>query len=230
MKFRDSILAVPVVLAAALALTNCSDDNQRANGNTGGAPGGSGGSSTGGAPLGTGGLGTGGASAGSGGVSGGGSAGFSGGGSSGASGGGTGGLGTGGASAGSGGVSGGGSSGASGGGAGGGVPATFETVKNVIAMSCSMGTPCHTEPGNPLQMAVNDQLYATLTSHMTEHCGPLIKKGSPQESAFVRLMKGPCGGTDRMPYIVCSSDEDEACIAPNVIAAIEQWIASGAPM
>jgi hypothetical protein len=64
---------------------------------------------------------------------------------------------------------------------------------------------------------------------VTEHCGVVVKPGFPQESAIVRLLKGPCGETDRMPFGKCFADGDEGCIAPDYIAAIEKWIANGAP-
>jgi hypothetical protein len=142
--------------------------------------------------------------------------------------------GTGGGSAGTsagGGVAGGlgGTSGGSAGMSGGAViEPSFNTLKGVIQTSCFGGL-CHDLPENPLKLTVNDQLYTTLTTHMTEHCGAVVKPGFPQESALVRLLKGPCGETDRMPFGKCFVDGDEGCIVPEYIVAIEQWIANGAP-
>jgi hypothetical protein len=118
--------------------------------------------------------------------------------------------------------------GAAGNAAGAEVSATFATLKSLIPISCFGGV-CHDLPEHPLKLKVDDQLYATLTTHMTETCGPLIKAGSPQDSALVKLLKGPCNGTDRMPLGKCFADGDEGCVPPASIAAIEQWIAKGAP-
>jgi hypothetical protein len=106
--------------------------------------------------------------------------------------------------------------------------ASFGTLKNIIQMSCFGGL-CHDLPEHPLQLKLDDKLYKTLTTHVTQDCGPLMKPGSPQDSALVKLLKGPCGETARMPLDKCSQDGDEACVTPANIALIEQWIASGAP-
>jgi len=126
-------------------------------------------------------------------------------------------------------LAGGGGAGAAAGSAGSGeVPATFATIKSLIPTSCFGGV-CHDLPEHPLKLKVDDELYATLTGHTTETCGPLIKAGSPQDSALVKLLKGPCNGTDRMPLGKCFADGDEGCVPPAYVAAIEQWIANGAP-
>jgi hypothetical protein len=134
-------------------------------------------------------------------------------------------------------VGGGGAGGSSAGVASGGTPGgtaavavepSFNTLKSIIPMSCFGGL-CHDLPENPLQLKLDDKLYATLTSHVTEHCGPVIKPGSPQDSAIIKLLKGPCGETDRMPFGKCFQDGDEGCISPDNIAALEKWIANGAP-
>jgi hypothetical protein len=140
---------------------------------------------------------------------------------------GAGGSGAGAGAGGTGGLSGtgGGSAGMSGGAA---LEASFNTLKGVIQTSCFGGL-CHDLPENPLKLTVNDQLYTILTTHMTEQCGLVVKPGFPEESALVRLLKGPCGETDRMPFGKCYADGDEGCIAPEYIAAIEKWIANGAP-
>lgn len=132
-----------------------------------------------------------------------------------------------------GGTAGGGSGGQAGaGGSGGGgaaaIEPSFNTLKSIIQMSCFGGL-CHDLPENPLQLTVNDGLHMRLTTYTTEHCGPLLKPGAPQDSALVKLLKGPCGETDRMPYGKCFEDADEGCVRPEQIAAIEKWIANGAP-
>jgi hypothetical protein len=108
------------------------------------------------------------------------------------------------------------------------IEASFNTFKSIIPTSCFGGL-CHDLPENPLHLTVNDGLYARLTTHVTKNCGPVIKPGSPQDSALVKLLKGPCGETDRMPFGKCFEDGDEGCITPEYIAAIEKWIANGAP-
>ena len=114
-------------------------------------------------------------------------------------------------------------------GSGGSAPQpTFEGVKTMIQGSCFGGL-CHDLTEHPLKLKLDDALYTTLTTYSTKHCGPLVKIGSPQESALVKLLKGPCGETERMPYGKCVQDGDEGCVSPEVIAAIEQWIMSGAP-
>ncbi len=123
------------------------------------------------------------------------------------------------------------SSGGGGGAAGSGGSApqpTFEGVKTMIQSSCFGGL-CHDLAEHPLKLKLDDALYTTLTTYSTKHCGPLVKVGSPQESALVKLLKGPCGETERMPYGKCNQDGDEGCVSPETIAALEQWITSGAP-
>jgi hypothetical protein len=111
---------------------------------------------------------------------------------------------------------------------GGALEPTFAMVKGMIQSSCFGGL-CHDLAEHPLQLKIDDKLYATLTTFQTETCGPLVKVGSPAESALVKLLKGPCGEIDRMPYGKCNQDGDEGCVSPATIAALEQWITQGAP-
>ncbi|MDF3065179.1 MAG: putative exported protein [Polyangiaceae bacterium] len=149
----------------------------------------------------------------------------------GAAGGGAGGGTAGGGSAGSGGGGSGGVGTAGAGGSGGSglpeVPATFETVKRVVGLSC-FGAPCHDEPGSPLQMKPLENLITTLKGHTTEDCGPALTPGNPANSAFVKLLKADCGMTARMPLGKCFDDGDPGCVPPEDIAAIEKWIQNGA--
>jgi hypothetical protein len=101
-------------------------------------------------------------------------------------------------------------------------------LQGVIKTSCFGGV-CHDLPEHPFRLILDDKLYTTLTTHVTKTCGPVVKPGSPQDSALVKLLKGPCGETERMPYNKCVEDTDEGCVRPEYIAAIEQWIAKGAP-
>jgi hypothetical protein len=194
-----ALLATPALLTAVLLLANCGTENLPATPSSGGAT--MAGSSPGGSASSAG-------AAGSSAVAGGGGAGL----------GGSGGTSTAGAA----GSSGGGGSG------GGAIEPTFSMLKGVIQTSC-FGSVCHDLSEHTLPLKVDDKLYTTLTTHMTKTCGPVVKPGSPQDSALVKLLKGPCGETDRMPYGKCNQDGDEGCISPEIIAAIEKWIANGAP-
>ncbi|WP_437603933.1 hypothetical protein [Sorangium sp. So ce590] len=104
---------------------------------------------------------------------------------------------------------------------------TFETVKFVIENVTCFGAGCHNDDMNPLDLMINEELHTTITSHMSKNCGPLVNLGNPQESALVKVLKGPCGSTPRMP-LECVNDEDQACVPPDYIEAITQWIADGA--
>jgi hypothetical protein len=193
------LLATPALLAVVLLLANCGAENLPDTPNSGGAA--MAGSSPGGSASSAGAAGS--SAVGSGGAAGlGGSSGTSTGGAAGSS---------------------------SGGGAGGGaIEPTFGMIKGLIQTSC-FGSVCHDLSEHTLPLKVDDKLYTTLTTHMTKNCGPVVKQGSPQDSALVKLLKGPCGETDRMPYGKCNQDGDEGCISPEIIAAIEKWIANGAP-
>ena len=196
-----SLLAAPALVVAVLLLANCGGENLPDTPSGGGAA--MAGSSPGSASS----AGAAGSSA----VGGAGAAAL----------GGTSGTSTGGA----GGSSGGGGASGAGGGA---IEPTFGMIKGLIQTSCFGGV-CHDLSEHTLPLTVDDKLYTTLTTHMTKHCGPVVKPGSPQDSALVKLLKGPCGETDRMPYGKCNQDGDEGCISPDIIAAIEKWIANGAP-
>jgi hypothetical protein len=209
MKSRDSLLAALPVFAfvASLGAANlgCSADNVAGGGGSAGTAGSTAGAS--GSPT----AGAGGSTAGSAGS--GGSAGSSAGAPSGGGG--------------AGGAGGGGGGGGAGGGGGMAVEASFNTLKSIIQMSCFGGL-CHDLPEHPLQLKVDDKLYTTLTTHMTDGCGILVKPGSPQESALIKLLKGPCGDIERMPSGKCFVDGDEGCVSPEKIAALEEWITQGA--
>lgn len=98
-------------------------------------------------------------------------------------------------------------------------------------MPCA-AAPCHAvggmaPPGNPLTLQNTPDLYANLTAYVARDCGNLrlVNPGKPEESALLKILKGPCGAVPRMPYM-CS---DDACIPDEYIAAISQWIANCAP-
>ena len=216
MKLLSSHLVVPAFLAALSSLAACSSDNSGAGNSAGSSPGGANGKA-GSAGSSVGGAGAAGAAAA---VAGGGAGGASAGASStaGTSAGGTGGL------------------GAAGGGTAGGVAieASFAMVKDMINATC-FGNGCHSQEGNPLQMKIDDKLYGTLTTHVTENCGKLINTASPADSAIVKLLKADCGTapkiTPRMPWDKCFDGDVDSdfCVSPAKIAAIQAWIAKGAP-
>ncbi|WP_437493993.1 hypothetical protein WME75_21615 [Sorangium sp. So ce1014] len=103
---------------------------------------------------------------------------------------------------------------------------TFETVKYVAQSAC-FGAGCHNDDMNRLNLMIKEELHTTITSHISKNCGPLVNVGNPQESAIIKVLKGPCGGTPRMP-LECINDGDAACVPPDYIEAITQWIADGA--
>jgi hypothetical protein len=225
MNARFQAFASATTVAAFFTLMGCSDaqDSIRDDGNAGGA--GAGGTSGGSAGvggggsggIGTGGGGTGGAGTGGGGAGGGGAGGLAGGA------GGTAGTGGGGAG-------GGGAGGASGGGSGGtsAYPATFQTAKDLFQSSygCS-GSDCHGGNSHTVKLQDNAELYTNLTTHVSVDCGNLkvVEPGQPANSALIKILKGPCGSTPRMPY-GCT---EEGCVPTDVVTALETWIANGAP-
>jgi hypothetical protein len=122
-----------------------------------------------------------------------------------------------------------------GGGSGGaGIPPTFATFKYVVTNTnppC-VASDCHgMGTANPLTLAVDDGLYMRLTTTMVPNCGniPVITPGNTQRSALVMLLKGPCGDTPRMPNGCVEDEFGSNCLPNEYIAAIEQWIALGAP-
>jgi len=220
MKFKASLFAAPAALAAVLSIANCGGSDTADPSGTAGSP------AAGGA--GTGAAGKGGAA----------------GSAAGAPAAGLGGGGTPSAAAGAGGTGGGvpsagtaGKAGGSGGGTAGGaaVEATFNTVRSIIEMSCFGGNGCHGQEGNPMPLKLDSTLYASVTSHVTLNCGKLVDTTNAAQSALVKVMQGDCGTapavTARMPWDKCFEGEvdNEYCVAPAKIAAVQAWIAKGAP-
>lgn len=135
----------------------------------------------------------------------------------------------------------GGAGGSSGSGVGGSIPPptpTFDTLKFVLGatMPPCVASDCHggTHMELPL-LVVNDQLYTELTTHVSVACGniPLVTPSNPEQSALVKILKGPCGvPPDDIPRMPNGCIEDEfgsTCVPNDYIAAIEQWVRNGAP-
>jgi len=85
-------------------------------------------------------------------------------------------------------------------------------------------------------LVVSDQLYTELTTYVSVECGniPIVTPGNPAQSALIKLLKAPCddGIGEPIPRMPNGCTEDEfgnTCVPDEYIAAIEQWVASGAP-
>ncbi|XXX75931.1 hypothetical protein WMF30_50605 [Sorangium sp. So ce134] len=102
-------------------------------------------------------------------------------------------------------------------------------MKFVIENVTCFGAGCHNDDMNPLDLRVDEELHARLTSHVSRNCGnlPIVNPGNPQESALIKILTGPCGTTPRMPP-ECVNDGDAKCVPDDYIQAITQWIADGA--
>jgi len=203
MKLLSSFFVAPAVFALLSGIVGCSSDNGSTPNNTAGA-----------SPAGAGSAGKAGAAGSSSGGAGGSAGSVSAAGSSGA-----------------------GTAGSAGSAGGATVEASFATVKGIIKLTC-FGNGCHGQEGNPLQMSANDdaKLYTTLTTHVTMNCGMLVNKANAADSALVKVLKGDCGTppnvTPRMPFQTCfdgDTDPESPCVQPDKIAAIQAWIAKGAP-
>jgi hypothetical protein len=115
------------------------------------------------------------------------------------------------------------------------IPPTFATLKLVLT---GTSPPCNSAdchgPGGPnkLQYTVKDgdKLYDVLTHHVSVECGniPVVTPGHPEKSALVKVLKGPC--SPKLPQMPNGCvPEMNNCLPANYVAAIEQWIALGAP-
>jgi hypothetical protein len=220
MKFRLSHLFLPVILAILAPLPACSEDGESQD-DAGMSPGPSGGQDAGDSSAGDSGTGGGSGAAGSGGMSP--DAGITAG---------SGGSGAGGGDGGSTGIS--------------DIDPTFETLKfvmngyrpdiNCAASDCHSGG--HDHSAVPLRLVDDDQLHQELLTHTSAKCGniPAVDPGNPENSALLRLLKGPCGEPadaenfiPRMPFGCFEDEWENNCVSDEYIAAIEQWIARGAP-
>ncbi|WP_437294688.1 hypothetical protein [Sorangium sp. So ce426] len=103
---------------------------------------------------------------------------------------------------------------------------TFETFQYVVQNAC-WGAGCHNDEMNPLDLMIDEELHTRVSSHITKNCGDLINIDNPEESGLIKILKGPCGATPRMP-LECVSDGDAACIPADYLEALTQWIADGA--
>ena len=108
--------------------------------------------------------------------------------------------------------------------------ATFETFQFIVEATPCNGSDCHGHPGNDLNLIpTGDELYEILTTTVAEKCEnlPVVNPGDPENSALVRLLKGPCGELPQMPD-GCIQDQG-SCLPPQYVKAVEDWIAAGAP-
>ena len=125
-----------------------------------------------------------------------------------------------------------GSSGSAGSGGGETYPATLQTFREFVFPQCTGGA-CHDLPEHPFYFKNDANLYAALTTHQSKDCGlPVITKGNPEQSALIKLLKGPCGTLGRMPLDKCQNEDpqdSDFCVRPPLVAALEQWIRNGAP-
>ena len=114
-------------------------------------------------------------------------------------------------------------------------PATWDTIKLVLTGThppCNSSI-CHGGNGKvSLGFPVNDdaQLYTVLTQYVSKACDDmvLVSPGHPEASALVKVLKGPC--SDQVPRMPNGCTDDAGnCVPDDYIAAVEQWIADGAP-
>ena len=113
-------------------------------------------------------------------------------------------------------------------------PATWDTIKLVLTGThppCNSSI-CHGGNGKVslgFPVGNDDQLYSVLTQFVSKACDNmvLVVPGHPEQSALVKVIKGPCS-TDvpRMPNGCTEADGN--CVPDDYIAAVEQWIADGA--
>lgn len=111
------------------------------------------------------------------------------------------------------------------------VEASFATVRQVVVQAHCADASCHNGEVKP-RLQDDATLHATLTSHISEACGniPVVTPGNPQQSALIKLLKGPCGELPRMPNgCVSEPVEEYTCLPPDYIDALERWVAAGAP-
>jgi hypothetical protein len=196
-----------LVIALLAPLAAC-----QVSGGSSGSSGGSGGSGNGGIAGGSDSGGSGSGGSGSGGTAGGS---------------GSGGARTGGMGGGGGGMGGAGTGGAAGTGGSSSELANFATVREIVSVTCG-GSDCHQPGGTPPALLVDDaKLFSTLTTFVSKKCGNrvLVKKGSPQDSAFYLAQAGLCGDSlPRMP-LGCV----DRCTPTDYLEGIRQWIVNGAP-
>lgn len=112
------------------------------------------------------------------------------------------------------------------------IEASLDTLRLVImALGCN-GSDCHGgSEANPLDLRLNEDLYTNLTTSASIECDnlPIVDPGNAEGSALIRLLKGPCGETPRMPAGCFENEFENNCVPDDYIAAIEQWVADGAP-
>jgi len=112
-----------------------------------------------------------------------------------------------------------------------GIPATFATFKTIASAGCDNGD-CHDgNEANPLNLVDRPELYEHITTLVSPECEnlPIVDPGNPEGSALIKLLKGPCGTLPRMPKDCFVTEFENTCVSDDYIAAIEAWVAAGAP-
>jgi hypothetical protein len=107
----------------------------------------------------------------------------------------------------------------------------------MIRLTPCTGGACHGVEFVPLHWSADDpKLHETLMTHVTKNCGKLVNTANPADSALIKVLQGDCGVapniTKRMPLEACWDEMPQTeypCIPPEKVAAIQAWIAKGAP-
>lgn len=112
----------------------------------------------------------------------------------------------------------------------------FQFFRKIVTQwtnSCQ-GADCH--GGTPAHINLVDDagLYERVTTAVSndvcldENDMPMkiIVPGEPENSALIKILKGPCENEGRMPGGSCTDPGD--CLTPDLIALLEEWIENGA--
>lgn len=116
--------------------------------------------------------------------------------------------------------------------------ASFQFVRKIVASwnpSCT-GADCHGGTPAHVSLIPDAGFYERLTTAVSEDIcldengmpQKLIVPGDPDNSAFLRILTGPCENMGRMPGGECSESSGE-CLAAQYTDLVRAWIAGGAP-
>jgi hypothetical protein len=112
------------------------------------------------------------------------------------------------------------------------LPATSVTFNQIadagiLYSSCAQGA-CHVPGYQPPDLSNSKgNLYELLTKTPISHCGNLmlVVPGVPAQSALLKIVKHQCANGWVMPPLV----PENPTIDQSDVAALESWIAAGAP-